>query len=710
MKDWRTASTGNFVKWRGIVWVIRNNRNGVLVLDELEGEDTRKLSVADWQQGIFDEKIHMLERPVEGLPEDRQGLDELQFEALPPSMQAAVLRKRRYIEAYLDPASFYATYLPGVPRDKQLAPTHMSEAKVMPLLKAVSDSFKPRDRAPGFTTFAGWMRDWERYRSWVLMAPRYDKRGSDERTVIVGPLKRIVDAAIKQIWMTQSQETKTAVCEEVDLQVLRYNKRHPKKHIGVSRRQIYNYMDQSIDKYEAALARKGREWADRHFKPVGVGPGADRVMEVVEVDHTQAKVEVADDVTGKNLGRPWITAALDRRSRMPVGIHVHFEGQSLYAVMQALRNAMMPKRFLRTLLPELDYDYPCCGTPEVFFFDRGKDFDNDYIDEVGLNLDIKLRYAPGEHPEYKASLERFFGTGHKQVALPLKGAMPRVNAATEDRRPKTSEATVSFSDFYARLWRWIATVYARDFHEGLDGIPLEMWNESAEVRAPRPPPSKRKLDTYLLRAVRCTPTKEGVQYSGLRWNGDIIQAIRSQPGPTPSVLVRMDDGDVSRAFVTDPVTGNNTALEPVLRKYMPGLTLHQHELVLRMVAKKRKGAQSERDLLEAKARLRKEALESHTMKSVSSKTRARIARALNIGAVAPVDDDLGSLDPRQGTTAAPDPADGVVEAMTPAAIASVKPPEPEAEDVPSPDVAQSRPGRRVSKPRRKLSELSKEAE
>ncbi len=295
------------------------------------------------------------------------------------------------------------------------------------------------------------MRDWEKYRSWVLMAPRYDKRGSDKRTVIVGPVKRIVDKAIKEIWMTKSQETKTAVCEEVDLQVLRYNQRHPESQIGVSRRQIYNYMDQSIDKHEAAVARKGKEWADRHFKPVGVGPVADRVMEVVEVDHTQAKLEVIDDVTGQNLGRPWITAALDRRSRMPVGVHVHFEGQSLYAVMQALRNAMMPKRFLRLLLPDLDYDYPCCGTPEVFFFDRGKDFDNDYIDEVGLNLDIKLRYAPGEHPEYKASLERFFGTGHKQVALPLKGAMPRVSAATEDRRPKKSEATVSFSDFYARL-------------------------------------------------------------------------------------------------------------------------------------------------------------------------------------------------------------------------------------------------------------------
>lgn len=706
MKDWRTPSPGNFVKWRGVVWVIRSNRSGILTLEDLEGEDTRKLAVADWQQGIFDEKIQMLERPVEALPEDRQGLDELQFESLPPSMKTAVLRMRRYIEAYLDPSAFYGTYLPGVPTAKQLAPTRMSKAKVEPLLRVVSDTFDPRDPPPGFTTFAGWMRNWERYRSWVLMAPRYDRRGSDDRTVIVGPVKRIVDAAIKQIWMTRGQETKTAVCEEVDLQVARYNKRRPARQIGVSRRQIYNYIDQSVDKYEAAVARRGKEWANRQFKPVGVGPGADRVMEVVEVDHTQAKVEVTDDVTGDNLGRPWITAALDRRSRLPVGIHVHFEGQSLYAVMQALRNTMMPKRFLRTLVPELDYDYPCCGTPEAYFFDRGKDFDNDYIEEVGLNLDVKLRYAPGEHPEYKASLERFFGTVHKQVALPLKGAMPRVKEATEDRRPRKSEATMSFSDFYARLWRWITTVYAKDFHEGLDGIPLEMWTESAEVRAPRPPPSKRRLDTYLLRAVRCTPTKEGVQYSGLKWNGEIIQAIRSQPGPTPSVIVRMDDGDVGRAFVTDPVTGENKALTPVLMKYMLGLTLHQHELVLRMVAKKRKGTHGERDLLEAKARLRKEALESHTMKSVSSKTRARIARALNIGAVAPVDDDLGSLDPRQGATAAPNPADATVQAVASAPDPVVR---PEPEPAGAPDRSLREPGKRLSKPRGKLSQMSKGA-
>jgi hypothetical protein len=47
--------------------------------------------------------------------------------------------------------------------------------------------------------------------------------------------------------------------------------------------------------------------------------------------------------------------------------------------------------------------------------------------------------------------------------------------------------------------------------------------------------------------------------------------------------------------------------------------------------------------------LRNEALKSMSMKSTTSKTRARLARVLGMGSIAPAGDDLGSLDPRGST-------------------------------------------------------------
>lgn len=649
MSDWRTPTAGNYMRWKGVVWTITLNLNGTLHLENFETGESAKLKLTDFHQGCYDEKIEMLEHPRLDLPDERRALAEVPFSALTPLSAAQVERMRRYIEAFQDPDAFYDEHKPDLPRERRHRPDRMSKAKVVPLLLDVASTFKPADKQPGFTTFAGWMRMWCRYRDWKLMAPLYHLRGSSDRTVIVGPMKRIVDRAIKKVWMNRSQHTKEAVCEEVELVVKRYNERNPQKPIGVSRRQIYRYMADEIDQYEEAVARKGKVWADKRFKPQSRGPGADRIMQVVEVDHTQAKLEVTDDETGEILGRPWITVALCRRSRMVVGLHIHFEGQTVNAVMQCLRNAMMPKGFLKPLVPELDYDYPCCGVPESYFFDRGRDFDSDHVREVGLNFDIVIKHAPGDNPQLKGSIERLIGTMHGQTALVVKGAMPRVKDRESDRRPRKSEAVMTFSDFCARVWHWLTMVYAKEFHEGLGDVPLHVWNESYAVRAPRPPLSKEKTDKFLMRAVRCEPTAQGVRYLGLIWNGDVIKRIRSRPGHRrgQEILVRIDDNDLGRAFVMDPVTGELEPLDPVLDRYMPGTTMHQHELVMRKVNQKREGSHSERSLMEAKRRLREEALESLKAATTKSKTRARLARLLNVGGTAPAGDELGSLDPRR---------------------------------------------------------------
>ena len=666
MTDWRTPRPGHFLRWKEVVWTIKVNVNGFLHLEDCDTGETRRLRLADYQAGCFEGTVEMLEHPAMGLPDDRRALAEVSFAALPESMRTQVLRMRRYVEAYEDPEEFYRIHLPSLPPELRKAPSRMSAAKVTPFLGLVASTFTAGERVkvardapagevpPGFTTFAKWVRMWNRYRDWTLMAPRYDRRGSDERTIITGPLKRIVDRAIREVWLTRARNTKLAVCDSVEHRIGTYNTGHPDAPIAVSRRQLYRYIDETTNRHDTVKAREGSVRAGKLFDPVHQGPQARYVMETVEVDHTQAKMEVTDDDTGKSLGRPWITAALDRRSRMVVGLHIHFEGSTLNAVMQCLKNVVMPKTFTTKLVPDLDYTYACCGIPSKFFFDRGRDFDNEHVHGVGLGLDVRMMYAPGAHPEYKGGIERFMGTMHGQVAYPVKGAMRRIkDRRDEEPGAPRSSATMAFSDFCARVWHWVTMVYAKVFHKGLQDVPLDVWNESFLLRPPRPPLSKATMERLLMRTVRCEPTRQGVRHNGLLWNGEVVKRIRSHPGyrKGDGILVRIDDSDLGVAYATDPVTGRFELLEPVLRRYMSGTTMHQHEMTVRRLAKKEKGTHSELSLLQAKKRHIDEARETHLSESTTSKVRARLARDMNIGGAAPAGDGLGSLDPRSPTMA-----------------------------------------------------------
>ena len=648
MRDFRRPHLGNYMRWQGCVWVIRQNLHDTVTVEVEETGRIEQMKVSAWMQACSDGTIAMVSDPTGEVPEDRRDLAKVPFAALSKTQQDAVETKRRYIEAFLDPNAFYSKHMPHLPEAERIIPVKLGRKKVVPFLGHVASTFKPAEKPPGFSTFDGWMGCWQRYKDWRMMAPRFDRRGPNERSVIVGPVAEMVDAAVKA-WLTPNQAPIADMCADVALRLAKWNAAHPDKPpLRVSDRQLYRYVEQEVDRKDVALARKGAEWTKAHYKPVWKGPEPEHVMEEVEVDHTQAETEVCDDETGYLLGRPWITAAFDRCSRMLVGLHLHFEGQTQFAAMQALKNAMMPKGFLKKLVPRLGYDYPCCGVPVAFFFDRGADFDSDHIREVGLNFDIRIDYAPGEQPEFKAKLERFFRTCHEQTALNVKGAMPRVPKRASDRRPETSNATMTFSDFYERLWTWVATVYARDFHEGISAVPLERWNASAALRPPRAPPPRSDVDKYLMRAERCAATVRGVRVGGLAWQGSAIEDIRRAPSfrRGDRVLVRIDDSDVSKAYVTHPTTGELIGLRPLLPEYMRGLSMFNHELVKRNVGATRNRAHSEKELLEAKAHLREEALLMLSAKTTGSKTRARIARSLGVGALAPVEDGLGSLAPQ----------------------------------------------------------------
>lgn len=667
---------GQFMRHRAGIWRVWLLKDAIIHLINVDTNETDKISLRTWQAGCFDGTIEMVVDPNADVEESTRQLLGVSLRDLPPSMQAAANRAYFYVSAFMDPAGFYERYLPAVPAAERRIPTSKSKKQVKPFLLDVATA-RQRELAregaalneepPGFSTLCGWLTKVERHGSCDarILAPRHDKRGPQKRFMsprVEGWLSEIAD----RVWLNPDKNKRRKVFEALREEVDAWNANHPERpERMISERQVYRYLSEEIDQGTEIARRKGKEHADRIFKPVGLGPEPSDILEVVEVDHTRADVDVCDDRTGRKLGRPWITTALDRYSRMPVGVSVHFDGPSIGAVMQCLRNAMMPKGFLREFCPGIDYDYPCGGVPVAFFFDRGTDFDNDHLREVALTFDIRLDYEPVGCPQYKAKLERWHRTMAEEVAHPLPGATPPADG-DGIRRDPSGNAYISFSAFVRRLWLWIAMVYAREPHRGIRDIPLRRWQEAESRRLPRPVRKRDDLNILLNRVEYLVPTNKGLTWKEtLRWNGDVIKSIRTHPGfdrrrrPKDDRIttneqwlkdtmggrlkVRIDETDLGVVWVTDPVTRAQVAVEAVDKEYQSGLSLYQHRMCLLWLDEKLDGARDSEALRVAKAALMAEEDDLRQVRRGKLKGIASVARHAGIGRRAPAGADTGSL-------------------------------------------------------------------
>lgn len=626
----------------GATWKVKLLKDGTIHLERDETGEVDQLALAQWQQECSEGVTRMVGAPGADLTPKEQALRKVAFRDLPGNVRASGLQKFFYAQAFDDPMTFYDDHLPDMPRADRLFP-NKAKRQLEPFAAMVATAFqarhgtelvqlferpgatarqrprKARDhepvpahflRVPSKSTYCGWLAQWEDIAARNgqpdirLMASRYHDRGPTKRTMSAR-VEEWLNAGIDLVWLTPAQRKKTAVYDHLRNMVGRHNQANPDNHLAMpSRGHVNRYIREEVDQETATRRRRGDKIADGLFKPVGEGPQPTYVLETVEVDHTRADVDVLDDVTGMKLGRPWVTTALDRYSRLPVGVHVHFDGPSLGAVMLALRDTMMPKDYLRELLPDLDYDYPGCGRPVAYFFDRGSDFDNDHVRDVSLEFDIRCDYEPGEQPQYKGRLERWHRTMEEEVAHPLPGATPPHDGDGYRRDPE-GNAYITFGDYRRRLMHWITMVYARTPHRTIRTTPLLKWEEGNAKRLPRPLPPRDSLNVLLNRLEYLSPSNRGVQWSNLRWNGDVLRRIRADPAfrKGQRVMVRIDDSDVSRAWVTDPVTRMQEPLQPVFADYMPGLTLYQHRMAMLWSDEQMEGARDEPSLIAARQTL-----------------------------------------------------------------------------------------------------------
>ena len=183
----------------------------------------------------------------------------------------------------------------------------------------------------------------------------------------------------------------------------------------------------------------------------------DRPFEIGHIDHTELDVEVRSLVTGRTLGRPWMTLLVDAFSRRILGLHLPFDPPSYRSCMMVLRDCV--KRHGRF--------------PQTVFVDGGAEFKSTYFETLLARYACTKKTRPPAKPRFGSVCERLFGTVNTQFIYNLRGNTQltrNVRQVTKSVDPR-GMATWSLGELNKRLDEYLFQVYDRMEHPALGQSP-----------------------------------------------------------------------------------------------------------------------------------------------------------------------------------------------------------------------------------------------
>jgi putative transposase len=306
------------------------------------------------------------------------------------------------------------------------------------------------------------------------------RKGRSDRGIsrLSKKIEKIIDAAIRKIYLKAESPHMTAVIEEVDLQCFKQNiKKRP--HANTVRARIATLSDRlKLEK------RKGKKAAVEKYEPIkGHFPGADFPLAVAQIDHTSMDVIVVDEEHRQPIQRPSLTVVIDVYSRMVLGFAIYLEKPSAFTAGIAIGHAVLPKENWLAGVG-VQAEWPCWGKMRTIHCDNAKEFRGTVIGRACQNHDIAIEHRPPREPRYGGHIERGFGTWLAR-ARRLKGT---TFSNVEQKGDYDSEGCAILTR--AELERWftiyVTKVYANTFHKGIKTTPLARYKEGILGNDDRP--------------------------------------------------------------------------------------------------------------------------------------------------------------------------------------------------------------------------------
>ena len=234
---------------------------------------------------------------------------------------------------------------------------------------------------------------------------------------------------------------------------------------------------EALDARSSLRRREGAKKAREKYQAVNTSSlKPQRPLELVQIDHTLVDVIVVDQERRRPIGRPWLTLAVDVKTRMVAGFHVSLWAPSTLSICMALTHAVLPKapwladRELNSL------DWPVSGLPGTLHVDNAREFHSEALTRGCQEYGISLEHRPPGQPHFGGHVERLIGT--------MMGAVHLLPGTTfSDVKQKGSydaeaRALLTLSELERWLSLQIAGVYHLTAHSALGVPPLSAWNHA----------------------------------------------------------------------------------------------------------------------------------------------------------------------------------------------------------------------------------------
>lgn len=414
----------------------------------------------------------------------------------------------------------------------------------------------------------------------------------------------IVREVIEQVYLNQQKYPAKAVHEEITRRLLEMQQLNPdliEKLRVPSRSSIYRYL-QNLEKYEVDAARMGKAAANRKYRGVFGTQKAKKILERWEIDHTPLDMIVYDEDTKMPHGRPWLTAIIDKHSRMIMGVYISFGNPSAYAALQCLRQAILPKDELLKQYPDITFPWPARGIPVVIVCDNGMELHSNSLIKACQELNIQIQFCPAKEPEYKGSIERFFRTIAKDLIHRLPGS---TFSNIWERGDYESEnlACIGFKTLLALLYKWIVEVYHQEIHRGIGVPPALMWEKGERERLIEYPANPEQLGIITAHTAERTLFRYGMEINGLKYNCPELQSLYRRHGSNLKLTLKYHEDDISFIHAYDPDEKVYLRVPAIDQEYSTGLTLDQHDLIRQALRNEAKDYMDRTMILEKKRQL-----------------------------------------------------------------------------------------------------------
>jgi putative transposase len=268
-----------------------------------------------------------------------------------------------------------------------------------------------------------------------------------------------------------------------------------------------------------------------------------------QADHAQLDIVLLRE--DGSAARPWLTAVIDDYSRAIAGYYLSFDPPSSLRTSLALRQGIWRKA---------EPHWQICGIPDVLYTDNGADFTSKHLEQVAVDLKMRLVFSTPGKPQGRGKIERFFRTVNEMFLCDLEGYTRRAR-----RKP-----TLSLGQLEEQFRTFLIEIYHRTPLADAEISPSAKWEKGGFL--PRMPESLEQLDLLLIEEVRSRRIRrDGIHFQGFRYLSLTLAAyvgedvtIRYDPRDMAEIRVFYNDRFLCRAISAE-LAGETVPLRDIVR-------------------------------------------------------------------------------------------------------------------------------------------------